>query len=90
MGLDTLLFGNVLQLQIVEENRFMTTVIECHPPAAGKPAPDLKALKAKHDANRLLFLRIALMVIGLTFISGIYTLGISPRAGYGDRDTHTI
>jgi hypothetical protein len=27
------------------------------------------------DANRLLFLRIALIVIGLTFIFGIYTLG---------------
>jgi Family of unknown function (DUF6632) len=28
------------------------------------------------DANRLLFLRIALIVIGLTFIFGIYALGI--------------
>lgn len=27
----------------------MTTVIECHPPAAAKPAPDLKALKAKQQ-----------------------------------------
>ena len=27
------------------------------------------------DANRVLFLRIALIVIGLTFIFGIYTLG---------------
>jgi hypothetical protein len=60
----------------------MTTVIECHPPAAGKPAPDLKALKAKHDANRLLFLRIALVVIGLTFIFGIYTLGILWPSGW--------
>jgi hypothetical protein len=28
------------------------------------------------DTNRLLFLRIALIVTGLTFIFGIYTLGI--------------
>jgi len=28
------------------------------------------------DASRLLFLRIARIVIGLTFIFGIYTLGI--------------
>ena len=28
----------------------MTTVIECHPPAAGKSAPDLKAVKAKQQA----------------------------------------
>src|SRR5215475_287372 len=28
----------------------MTTVIECRPPADGKPAPDLKALKARQQA----------------------------------------
>src|SRR5262249_17164970 len=28
----------------------MTTVIECRPPAAGRPAPDLKALKARQHA----------------------------------------
>jgi ubiquinone/menaquinone biosynthesis C-methylase UbiE len=28
----------------------MTTIIECHPPAAGKPAPDLKAIKATQQA----------------------------------------
>ena len=43
------------------------------------------------DANRLLFLRIALIVIGLTFIFGIYTLGILwPWAGLGDRHIRTI
>ena len=34
------------------------------------------------DANRLLFLRIALVVIGLTFIFGIYTLGILWPSGW--------
>src|SRR5215469_7908001 len=34
------------------------------------------------DANRLLFLRIALIVIGLTFIFGIYTLGIVWPSGW--------
>ena len=34
------------------------------------------------DANRLLFLRIALIVIGLTFIFGIYTLGILWPSGW--------
>ena len=34
------------------------------------------------DTNRLLFLRIALVVIGLTFIFGIYTLGILWPAGW--------
>src|SRR5262245_62686506 len=34
------------------------------------------------DANRLLFLRIALVVIGLTFIFGIYTLGIVWPSGW--------
>jgi hypothetical protein len=43
------------------------------------------------DASRLLFLRIALIVIGLTFIFGIYALGIvCPRAGFGDKDIRTI
>ena len=43
------------------------------------------------DANRLFYLRIALVVFGLTFIFGIYT-GVSsgPPAGLGDRDTRTI
>jgi len=27
----------------------MTTIIECHPPAAAPPTPDLKAVKAKHQ-----------------------------------------
>ena len=34
------------------------------------------------DANRLLFLRIALIVIGLTFIFGIYPLGIVWPSGW--------
>ena len=34
------------------------------------------------DANRLLFLRIALIVIGLTFIFGIYTLTIVWPSGW--------
>jgi hypothetical protein len=34
------------------------------------------------DANRLLFLRIALIVIGLTFIFGIYALGIVWPSGW--------
>ena len=34
------------------------------------------------DANRLLFLRIALIVIGLTFIFGIYTLGVVWPSGW--------
>ena len=34
------------------------------------------------DANRLLFLRIALIVIGLTFIFGIYTLGVLWPSGW--------
>jgi hypothetical protein len=34
------------------------------------------------DANRLFFLRIALIVIGLTFIFGIYTLGIVWPSGW--------
>jgi hypothetical protein len=34
------------------------------------------------DANRLLFLRMALVVIGLTFIFGIYTLGIVWPSGW--------
>jgi hypothetical protein len=34
------------------------------------------------DANRLLLLRIALIVIGLTFIFGIYTLGIVWPSGW--------
>ncbi|HEY7244990.1 MAG TPA: DUF6632 domain-containing protein [Xanthobacteraceae bacterium] len=33
-------------------------------------------------ANRLLFLRIALIVIGLTFIFGIYSLGIVWASGW--------
>ncbi len=34
------------------------------------------------DANRLLFLRIALVVVGLTFIFGIYPLGIVWPSGW--------
>ena len=34
------------------------------------------------DTSRLLFLRIALVVIGLTFIFGIYTLGILWPSGW--------
>src|SRR5215469_4520510 len=34
------------------------------------------------DANRLLFLRIALIIIGLTFIFGIYTLGLVWPSGW--------
>jgi hypothetical protein len=34
------------------------------------------------DANRLLFLRIALVVIGLTFIFGVYTLSILWPSGW--------
>jgi hypothetical protein len=34
------------------------------------------------DTDRLLFLRIALIVIGLTFIFGIYTLGIVWPSGW--------
>jgi Family of unknown function (DUF6632) len=34
------------------------------------------------DTNRLLFLRVALVVTGLTFIFGIYTLGILWPSGW--------
>ena len=34
------------------------------------------------DATRLVLLRIALIVIGLTFIFGIYTLGIVWPSGW--------
>jgi hypothetical protein len=34
------------------------------------------------DANRLLYLRIALVVVGLTFIFGIYPLGIVWPSGW--------
>src|SRR5262249_35897160 len=53
--------------------------------AQGAPAPteiqndsDLASTgrEKMSDANRPLFLRIALIVIGLTFIFGIYTLGV--------------
>jgi len=43
------------------------------------------------DANRLLYLRIALIVFGLTFIFGVYPLSIVWPSGWtGDKDTHTI
>jgi hypothetical protein len=44
------------------------------------------------DANRLLFLRIALIVIGLTFIFGIYTLGIVWPSGWawGHGNSHYL
>jgi len=41
------------------------------------------------DANRLLFLRIALIVIGLTFIFGIYTLGIVWPSGWVWGQSHS-
>jgi hypothetical protein len=41
------------------------------------------------DANRLLFLRIALIVIGLTFIFGIYTLGILWPSGWAWGQGHS-
>ena len=41
------------------------------------------------DANRLLFLRIALIVIGLTFIFGIYTLGIVWPSGWAWGQGHS-
>ena len=34
------------------------------------------------DANRLLFLRFALIAVGLTFIFGIYTLGVVWPSGW--------
>ena len=34
------------------------------------------------DTNRLLFLRVALVAIGLTFIFGVYTLGIVWPSGW--------
>ena len=43
------------------------------------------------DANRRFFLRIALVVFGLTFIFGIYGGVSSGRpAGLGGKDTRTI
>src|SRR6266849_9217499 len=41
------------------------------------------------DANRLLYLRIALIVIGLTFIFGIYTLGIVWPSGWAWGQGHS-
>jgi hypothetical protein len=41
------------------------------------------------DANRLLFLRIALIVIGLTFIFGIYTLGVVWPSGWAWGQGHS-
>jgi hypothetical protein len=41
------------------------------------------------DANRLLFLRIALIIIGLTFIFGIYTLGIVWPSGWAWGQGHS-
>ena len=41
------------------------------------------------DAHRLLFLRIALIVIGLTFIFGIYTLGIVWPSGWAWGQGHS-
>src|SRR5262245_58193254 len=44
------------------------------------------------DANRLLFLRIALIVIGLTFIFGIYPLAIVSPSGapWGQGHSHYL
>jgi hypothetical protein len=41
------------------------------------------------DANRLFFLRIALIVIGLTFIFGIYTLGVVWPSGWAWGQGHS-
>jgi uncharacterized protein DUF6632 len=41
------------------------------------------------DANRLLLLRIALIIIGLTFIFGIYTLGIVWPSGWAWGQGHS-
>ncbi len=41
------------------------------------------------DANRLLFLRITLIVIGLTFIFGIYTLGVVWPSGWAWGQGHS-
>src|SRR6266849_3007222 len=41
------------------------------------------------DANRLLFLRIALIVIGLTFIFDIYTLGVVWPLGWAWGQGHS-
>ena len=41
------------------------------------------------DANRLLFLRVALIVIGLTFIFGIYTLGVLWPSGWAWGQGHS-
>src|SRR5215469_3357198 len=41
------------------------------------------------DANRLLFLRIALIIIGLTFIFGIYTLGVIWPSGWAWGQGHS-
>src|SRR5215831_12749933 len=43
--------------------------------AAVRQAATIGRCKHMSDANRLLFLRVALIVIGLIFIFGIYTLG---------------
>jgi hypothetical protein len=42
------------------------------------------------DANRLLYLRIALIVIGLTFIFGIYTLGVLWPSGWTWGQGHSL
>jgi hypothetical protein len=44
------------------------------------------------DANRLLFLRIALIAVGLTFIFGIYTLGVVWPSGWvwGQGSSHYL
>ena len=41
------------------------------------------------DAQRLLFLRIALIIIGLTFIFGIYTLGVFWPSGWAWGQGHS-
>src|SRR5499433_1770737 len=41
------------------------------------------------DANRLFFLRIALIVIGLTFIFGVYTLSIVWPSGWAWGQWHS-
>jgi hypothetical protein len=57
-----------------------------------KPRPGDGAIGADakmSDANRLFCLRIALIVIGLTFIFGIYTLGIVWPSGWAWGQGHS-
>src|SRR5262245_39902287 len=55
--------------------------------AAGQAANHWEMQKC--DANRLLFLRIALIIIGLTFIFGIYTLSVLWPSGWAWGQGHS-